>query len=431
MKVYVIGVGYVGLVTAVCLAELGHEVLGVDINKEKVKLLEKGTCPIYEPGLSKLLLRNLKSKRLKFKHKIGKEINDYDMAVIAVSTPERNGDGKADLFYVGETSKDISRHVSKKEFVVIDKSTVPIGTTDQISKSLELYNNSGTKFHVGSNPETLREGSAVHDFMNPDRIIIGGDKKIHKILGELYKKIDCSKILTDAKSAEMIKLASNFMLALRISSANILSRICDVTGANIEEVMRGVGMDKRIGRQFLRAGLGYGGSCFPKDTKNIRFIAEHNRLDTSLFDSVVRINNDQKKWFCGKIESMATFSMKKMVVTLWGVAFKPETDDIREAPSIDIIKQLLKEGVRVRVYDPVASVERVFGDKIEYFDDMYKAAKDSEMLLIITEWDQFKKADLNEVKSLMSVPRIIDGRNIYNPQKIRKLGFEYSCMGRP
>jgi len=423
MKVYIIGVGYVGLVTAACLAEMEHEVLGIDIDKKKIEMLEKGKSPIYEPGLEKLLKKNLKKKKLKFKLGTGEEINDYDLAIIAVGTPESiNGD--ANLTFIDETCKEIAKHVNKKEFIVISKSTVPVGTGDRIKNILDKHNKSKTKFIIGSNPETLREGDAIYDFMNPDRVVIGGNKKVHKVLGKLYKSFKCPKVFTDLKSAEMIKLASNFMLAVRISFANIFSRICDKTGANIEEVMKGVGLDKRIGENFLKSGLGYGGSCLPKDIKNIRHTTEKNKLDTSLFDSVLRINEDQKKWFFDKIKSPTK-------VTLWGIAFKPETDDTREAPSIDIIKWLLKENVKVRVYDPVARVDNIFGDKIEYFDDQYEAAKDSDMLLIITEWDQFKNADLEKLKEKMFVPRVVDGRNIYNPKKMRDLGFDYSCMGRP
>jgi len=431
MKIFIVGVGYVGLVTSACLAELGHEVCGVDIDTEKVKELQKGRCPIYEPGLEKIVKNNLRAGRLKFRVGIDKDVNRYDMAIIAVGTPERATDGRADLFYVGETAKQIAQSCQKKDFVVIGKSTVPIGTADQIRASLAIYNNHRTVFHVGSNPETLREGNAVHDFMNPDRIIIGGDKKSQQMLIKLYKKIDCPKIVTNTESAEMIKLAANFMLALRISATNMLSRVCDATGADIEVVMKGVGMDKRIGPHFLKAGIGYGGSCFPKDTKSIRSIADYHRLDTSIFDSTMNINAEQREWFSRKVEEITLFTLKNKKVAVWGLAFKPDTDDIREAPSVDIIKWLLTEGAIVEVYDPVANVGTVFGDKIKYCKNMYEAAKNAEVLLIITEWDEFKNADLKRVKEKMLVPKIVDGRNIYNPDKIRKLGFEYVSMGRP
>lgn len=431
MKIYIVGVGYVGLVTAACLAELGHKVCGVDVDEKKINKLKKGKSPIYEPGLEEILEKNLKNKRIVFRTGVDKTINDYDVAIIAVGTPEREKDGRADLYYVGETAKQISKYVKKKEFVVVGKSTVPIGTAQQIRDSFKIYNNSKTTFHIGSNPETLREGNAVYDFMNPDRIIIGGNKKAQKVLLEIYKKIKCPKVITDTKSAEMIKLASNFMLAMKISATNILSRVCDVTGADIEKVTEGVGLDTRIGPSFMKAGVGYGGSCFPKDTKSIRSIAEHHRLDTSLFDSVIKINQDQATWFLRKVDEMAGLTLKKRKIAIWGLAFKPETDDIREAPSIKIIKELLEEGAEIKAYDPIASVKGEFGNKIKHCKDMYEAVKDAEILLIITEWNCFKEADLEKVKKQMTAPKIIDGRNIYNSKKVRRLGFEYLSMGRP
>lgn len=431
MKIFIVGVGYVGLVTAACLAELGHDVCGADIDAEKIEKLKKGTCPIYEPGLPEIIKKNLKAGRLKFQVGINEDINKYDLAMIAVGTPERASDGRADLFYVGETARHIAQHCRKKDFVVVGKSTVPIGTASQIRQSLAIYSAGRTRFHVGSNPETLREGNAVTDFMNPDRVIIGGDKEAQKALLKLYEKLDCPKIVTNARSAEMIKLAANFMLALRVSATNMLSRICDVTGADIEAVMEGVGMDKRIGAHFLKAGVGYGGSCFPKDTKSIRSIAGHHRLDTSIFDAVIGINADQRKWFCDKVDEITLFTLKNKKVAVWGLAFKPDTDDIREAPSVDVIGWLVGEGARVSAYDPVANVRKIFGNKIKHCRDMYEAADGAEALLIITEWDQFRQADLKKVKQKMLVPKIVDGRNIYDPKVVRKLGFEYVSMGRP
>ncbi len=431
MKVFIVGMGYVGLVTAACLSELGHEVCGADIDAEKIKKLKKGECPIYESGLEEIIRKNIKNGRLKFQIGVDKNINKYDMAMIAVGTPERSSDGRADLFYVGETARHIAQSCRKKDFVVVGKSTVPIGTANQIRESLAIYGVEKTKFHVGSNPETLREGNAVSDFMNPDRIVIGGDKKAQDALLKLYKEIDCPKIVTNARSAEMIKLASNFMLALRVSATNMLSRICDATGADIEAVMEGVGMDKRIGPHFLKAGVGYGGSCFPKDTKSIRSIADHYRLDTSIFDAVIQINIDQRKWFCKKVEETTLFTLKNKKIAVWGLSFKPDTDDIREAPAIDIIQWLIEEGAVVQAYDPVANVKKIFGNKIEHCRDMYAAVKGAEALLIVTEWDQFKKADLKKIKAAMLVPKIVDGRNIYDPETVRKLGFEYVSMGRP
>jgi len=431
MRVFIVGVGYVGLVTAACLAELGHEICGVDIDAEKIKKLKKGKCPIYEPGLEEIIKKNIKTGRLKFQVGIDKNINKYDMAMIAVGTPERESDGRADLFYVGETARQIAQNCRKKDFVVVGKSTVPIGTANQIRESLATYNSHKTTFHVGSNPETLREGNAVSDFMNPDRIIIGGDKKAQEALLKLYDKIDCPKIVTNARSAEMIKLASNFMLALRISATNMLSRICDATGADIEAVMEGVGIDKRVGPHFLKAGIGYGGSCFPKDTKSIRAISDHHRLDTSIFDAVININTDQRKWFCQKVDEITLFTLKNKKIAVWGLAFKPNTDDTREAPAIDVVEWLLQEGAEVNVFDPVANVKKIFGNKVKHCRDMYEAVEKAEALLIITEWNQFKNADLKKVRKKMLVSKIVDGRNIFDPKVVKKLGFKYVSMGRP
>jgi len=431
MRVFIVGVGYVGLVTAACLAELGHEICGVDIDAEKIKKLKKGKCPIYEPGLEEIIKKNIKAGKLKFQVGIDKNINKYDMAMIAVGTPERESDGRADLFYVGETARQIAQNCRKKDFVVVGKSTVPIGTANQIRESLATYNSHKTTFHVGSNPETLREGNAVSDFMNPDRIIIGGDKKAQEALLKLYDKIDCPKIVTNARSAEMIKLASNFMLALRVSATNMLSRICDATGADIEAVMEGVGIDKRVGPHFLKAGIGYGGSCFPKDTKSIRAISDHHRLDTSIFDAVININTDQRKWFCQKVDEITLFTLKNKKIAVWGLAFKPNTDDTREAPAIDVVEWLLQEGAEVNVFDPVANVKKIFGNKVKHCRDMYEAVEKAEALLIITEWNQFKNADLKKVRKKMLVSKIVDGRNIFDPKVVKKLGFKYVSMGRP
>jgi len=431
MRVFIVGVGYVGLVTAACLAELGHEICGVDIDAEKIKKLKKGKCPIYEPGLEEIIKKNIKAGKLKFQVGIDKNINKYDIAMIAVGTPERVSDGRADLFYVGETARQIAQNCRKKDFVVVGKSTVPIGTANQIRESLATYNSHKTTFHVGSNPETLREGNAVSDFMNPDRIIIGGDKKAQEALLKLYDKIDCPKIVTNARSAEMIKLASNFMLALRVSATNMLSRICDATGADIEAVMEGVGIDKRVGPHFLKAGIGYGGSCFPKDTKSIRAISDHHRLDTSIFDAVININTDQRKWFCQKVDEITLFTLKNKKIAVWGLAFKPNTDDTREAPAIDVVEWLLQEGAEVNVFDPVANVKKIFGNKVKHCRDMYEAVEKAEALLIITEWNQFKNADLKKVRKKMLVSKIVDGRNIFDPKVVKKLGFKYVSMGRP
>ena len=315
MKVYIVGTGYVGLVTAVCLADLGHLVCGVDIDPEKIETLQNGGCPIYEPGLTELLKKNLEEGRLSFKVDIGSEINEYDVAMIAVGTPERERDGRADLFYVAQTAKQIALHTTKNMLVVIGKSTVPIGTAQQISESL-VSHNSVMSFHVGSNPETLREGNAVADFMQPDRIIMGGDIIATGCLRQLYEKIECPKVVTDTCSAEMIKLTANFMLAQRISSANALAQICEASGANIENVMQGVGLDKRIGPYFLQSGVGYGGSCFPKDTKNLIAIAKHHRIDHAIFQTVVDVNESQICYFMRKVEEMAIMTLKKRVIYL-------------------------------------------------------------------------------------------------------------------
>jgi UDPglucose 6-dehydrogenase len=431
MKVFIVGVGYVGLVSAACLAQLGHEVCGADIDAFKIEVLKSGGCPIYEPGLEDLLKAGIASGRLKFQVGIDAKINNYDMAIIAVGTPERSSDGRANLYYIGNTARQIAENVTKEAFLVVGKSTVPIGTGEQIKRSLEAYNRHGSKFYVGSNPETLREGSAVYDFLHPERIIIGGDVYVQERLKELYGELDCPKILTDIRSAEMIKLVANTMLAMRISAANVVARLCDATGANVEEVMRGVGADSRIGRAFLRPGPGFGGSCFPKDTKNILRTAEYYHIDAALFEAIVRVNEEQWRWLCRKVEEVTLFSLNKKKVAVWGLAFKPETDDTREAPAIKIIRWLLNEGADVRVFDPVANVRREFQDGVTHCSEMYEAVTGAELLIIVTEWRQFREADLKRIKELMDLPVIVDGRNIYNPDTIRSLGFEYRSVGRP
>ncbi len=430
MKVYIIGCGYVGLVTGACLAKLGHEVCGVDVDKRKIEMLKQGKAPFYEPGVEELLRAGIRKGKLFFRHGIDEVINNYDLAIIAVGTPEREKDGGPDLFYVSQTAKEIAQHVTKKEFFVVGKSTVPIGTTRRIEEFLRS-NNPNTKFHVGSNPETLREGSAVQDFMKPDRIIIGGGKGVCDILERLYEKIDCPKIVTDVESAELIKLVANFMLAQRISTANMVARICDCTSANIESVMHGVGLDGRIGPSFLQPGVGFGGSCFPKDVKNILKIAEHYYLPKRLFDSVIQTNEDQIGWIIRKIEKTAGLTLRNLTIAVWGLSFKPETDDTREAPSKKIIRQLLEEKARVKVFDPIANVKNEFGEKITHCTDMYEAVKGAEILLVVTEWDCFRDADLSKVKELMETPKIVDGRNIFDSKKVRSLGFKYKSVGRP
>lgn len=427
MKVGVVGCGYVGLTTGVCLAELGHRVVCVDNNNQKINLLKEGKIPIYEPGLEKLIKKN--KKRIKFSTEIKDAVLENNVVFIAVGTPS-NEDGSPDLSYVENVAKEIALWLNDYK-VIVEKSTVPVETADWIKKTIERYKKNEVEFDVVSNPEFLREGSAIKDFLKPDRIVIGAEsEKAKKIMLELYKKIKAPKLVVDTKSAELIKHASNSFLAMKISFINAIANICELAGADVEKVALGMGLDKRIGNEFLKAGIGYGGSCFPKDIDAFIWIAEKLGYDFSLLKEVKKINQNQRELFIKKVEN-TLWIIKDKTIGILGLSFKPNTDDIREAPSIYVIKNLKQKGAKIKAYDPKAmnKMKELFPD-IEYCSSVYEVAEGSDCLLILTEWDEFKKMNLKKIKSLMATPVIIDGRNIFNPQQVSKLGFVYKGIGR-
>jgi UDPglucose 6-dehydrogenase len=433
MKIGVIGTGYVGLVTAVCLADLGHDVTGTDIDKEKIDKASQGICHIYEPGLEELLRKNLKKGNLSFSHELEETIRESDVLFVCVNTPQRD-DGSADMCYVESTSRSIAENLNKYK-VVVEKSTVPVKTSMWIKRTISLYKKGDGEFDVASNPEFLREGTAVSDFMHPDRVIIGVEtKRAEDVLVKIYEDFDDKILVTNIDTAELIKHASNSFLALKISYINLMSELCEKTDADVELVARGMGLDPRIGERFLRAGLGYGGSCFPKDVRALIKIGEDLGANLALLKEVDRINNSRIQAYVNKIKKSLWIVKDKKVAVL-GLAFKPETDDIRNAPSIYVIEELQREGALLRFYDPVAmdNMKSFFPEdppKIVYSENPYDALKDANAMLIITEWDEFKSLDLKKVKDLMANPIIIDGRNLFNPNEVRDLGFEYYSVGR-
>jgi UDPglucose 6-dehydrogenase len=433
MKVGVIGTGYVGLVSAVCLADLGHDVVGTDVVAEKIDKASRGIPHIYEPGLEELLKANLKRGNLSFITDLDKAIQSSDVLFVSVNTPQKE-DGSADMTFVEGVSRKIAENLNDYK-VVVEKSTVPVKTSMWIKKTITLHKKKDVDFDVASNPEFLREGSAVSDFLNPDRIIIGVEtEKARDILVEIYQKFKDRILVTNIDTAEIIKHASNSFLALKISYINLIAELCEKTDADVNQVAIGMGFDPRIGSQFLRAGLGYGGSCFPKDIRALTKIGEDLGVNMNLLREADRINLERIDNFVEKTKK-AHWILKDKKIAVLGLAFKPETDDIREASSIKIIKKLLDEGSYLRLYDPRAmeNMKKIFPEKspqISYVKSPYEAVKEANALLIITEWDEFKELDLKKIKEVMDNPIIIDGRNVYDPSEVRGLGFEYYSIGR-
>ena len=428
-KVCIIGTGYVGLVTGACLADMKHRVVCVDNNEEKIKGLKAGRIPIYEPGLDEIIARNTRAKRLSFTTSIAAGVKASEIIFIAVSTPPKE-DGTADLSAVAIVARAVAEAMDGYRLVV-DKSTVPVKTGQKVAETIKRYNKKGVDFDVASNPEFLREGSAVSDTMHPDRIVIGvSSKRAARILKEVYAPLKAPFLVTDIESAELIKHASNSFLAMKISFANALARVCELSGANVEEVVEGMGLDRRIGRAFLNAGIGYGGSCFPKDVAAFIKIAEELGYNFELLRIVERINAEQRRLFVKKVEE-TLWVVKDKTIGVLGLAFKPNTDDMRSAPSVDIIAELQKEGAEIKVYDPKAMpVAKKLLRGVKYCKDPYQVARGSDALLIVTEWDEFGKLDLDRIRKLMTHPIIIDGRNIYEPDMMEEKGFIYKSMGR-
>ena len=433
MKIGVIGTGYVGLVSAVCLADLGHIVVGTDVDREKIDKANQGISHIYEPGLEELLKANLKRGNLTFSHDLDKTIQESEVLFVCVNTPQRE-DGSADMCYVEGTSRRIAENLNDYKLIV-EKSTVPVKTSMWIKRTVGLYKKSDADFDVGSNPEFLREGSAVEDFMNPDRVIIGVEShKARDILVKIYEKYSEKILVTNIDTAELIKHASNSFLAMKISYINLMAELCERTDADIELVAQGMGLDIRIGPKFLKAGLGYGGSCFPKDVRALIRIGEDLGANLSLLKEVDRINSARIHSFIEKIKK-ALWIIKDKKIAVLGLSFKPETDDIRNAPSINVIQELRREGAMLRLYDPeaMANMKSVYPENppdVVYAENLYDAVKEANATLIVTEWEEFRNIDLRQIKDLMDNPIIIDGRNIFNPGDVRGLGFEYYSVGR-
>ncbi|MFT4343327.1 MAG: UDP-glucose dehydrogenase family protein [Candidatus Woesearchaeota archaeon] len=430
MKITMIGTGYVGLVTGTCFSDLGHEVMCVDIDSKKIEQIKQGKLPIYEQGLQELVARNVKEERLLFTDSLKEGIQFADIIFIAVGTPQ-DVDGSADLQYVISAGKSIAEFAQTDKYIVI-KSTVPVGTSAKVAQAIKEMKSPHT-FHMVSNPEFLREGAAIKDFMNPDRIVVGYvHENAKKIMQEIYAGIERTGkpiIYTDIKSAEIIKYAANAMLATRISFINMISQLCEAQGGNVNDVAKGIGLDGRIGPRFLHAGIGYGGSCFPKDVRALINTLDESSCSGSILKAVDTLNNEQRQSFITKISS--TVSLKGSKIAVWGLAFKPRTDDMREAPSIDIIKHLLKEGAEVVAFDPVAeeNAQKIFPE-ITFAEKPYDALKDCSALIICTEWDEFRSIDVAKVKALLKQPLIIDGRNIYDPETMKKAGITYYSIGR-
>ncbi len=431
MKLTIAGTGYVGIVTGVGFANLGHDVICLDIDEGKIEKLSKGELTIYEPGLEEIFRRNLASGRMTFTSDSEKAIRDSEIIMICVGTPpnERN---EADLSGVESVARDVGRFMNGYK-IVVNKSTVPVGTADLVASIIKENQQEALPFDVVSNPEFLREGAAVKDFENPDRIVIGTDsERAEDVMSSLYRSVartDRPIVVTAVKSAEIIKYASNTMLATRISFMNQLSHLCEKTGADIKDVSKGLGLDRRIGSRFLHAGIGYGGSCFPKDVKALISTLKQHGCDADLFEAVHRINEKQKTIVNERLE--AQLEVKGSTIAIWGLSFKPKTDDIREASSLKIIESLQKQGATVHAYDPIAieNAKDILEDVL-FFDNPYETIRDCDALIVVTEWDEFRNVDMRAVKVLLKQPVIIDGRNIYDPDDLKELGFTYIGIGR-
>jgi UDPglucose 6-dehydrogenase len=436
MKVAMIGTGYVGLVTGTCFAETGVDVKCIDIDKKKIDNLNKGIIPIYEPGLEKMVKRNVENGRLSFSTDLASNLNDVSVVFSAVGTPP-DEDGSADLSYVLQTAKEVGENMNDY-LVFVTKSTVPIGTAKKVKAVLteELKKRSADiRFDVASNPEFLKEGSAVSDFLRPDRIVVGTEsEEAEKIMKRLYKPFVLNGhpiIFMDIPSAEMTKYAANSMLATKISFMNDIANMCEIVGADVNMVRRGIGSDTRIGNKFIYPGTGYGGSCFPKDVKALIKTADENGYSLEILKAVENVNNKQKSVLFKKVYQYYQGDLKGKTIALWGLSFKPNTDDMREAPSLVLIDKLIEAGAQVKAYDPVAMEEaqRIMGSKIDYVEDKFEALVDAEALLLVTEWNEFRVMNYKVASKLMKKKLVFDGRNIYESNEMKENGFEYFGIG--
>lgn len=437
MNIAIVGTGYVGLVSGTCFAEMGVNVTCIDVNEEKIQALLNGNIPIYEPGLDEMVLRNNKEGRLHFTTDITTCLNDVDIVFSAVGTPP-DEDGSADLKYVLEVARTVGRNMNKY-LVLVTKSTVPVGTAKKIKQAIQNeLDKRGVSipFDVASNPEFLKEGAAIKDFMSPDRVVIGVEsEKAKEMMTRLYRPMMLNNfrvIFTDIPSAEMIKYAANSMLATRISFMNDIANLCELVGADVNMVRKGIGADTRIGNKFLYPGCGYGGSCFPKDVKALIKTAEKNGYDMRVLKAVEEVNETQKSILYKKLLEYYQNDLKGKKVAIWGLAFKPETDDMREATALVIIQKLTEAGCKVKVYDPIAINEckRRIGNTVEYATDMYDAVLNADALLLLTEWKLFRMPSWGVVKKTMNQAVLIDGRNIYDEQEMKEIGFDYMCIGK-
>lgn len=437
MKIAIVGTGYVGLVTGTCFSEMGVDVTCIDIVKEKIENLKKGILPIYEPGLEDMVCRNYKAERLKFTTSLIECLDEVEVVFSAVGTPP-DEDGSADLKYVLEVARTIGQNMNKY-ILVVTKSTVPVGTSQKVKATIQAeLDKRGVhiKFDVASNPEFLKEGNAIDDFMTPDRVVVGIESEhAQKIMTKLYKPFLLNNfrvIFMDIPSAEMTKYAANSMLATRISFMNDIANLCELVGADINMVRAGIGSDTRIGRKFLYPGCGYGGSCFPKDVKALIKTAEKKGYEMRVLNAVEEVNERQKSILFEKLLKAFSGNVKGKTIALWGLAFKPETDDMREAPSLVLIDLIVKAGGIVKVYDPIAMEEgkKRITDNIEYAKDMYDTVLDADALMLVTEWKEFRLPSWGVLKKTMNRSLILDGRNIYDKKELEELGFEYYCIGK-
>lgn len=436
MKIVIVGTGYVGLVTGTCFAEVGINVTCVDIDKSKIDGLKNGIIPIYEPGLEEMVQRNIEKGRLHFSTELAPTLDGAQVVFIAVGTPP-DEDGSADLKYVLDVARETAENMSDY-LLVVTKSTVPVGTAEKVRKTLQdTLDKRGVNipYDVASNPEFLKEGAAVDDFLKPDRIVVGLDSaRAEELMKQLYKPFTMNGhpvIFMDIPSAEMTKYAANAMLATKISFMNDIANLCEIVGANVNLVRRGIGSDSRIGNKFIYPGIGYGGSCFPKDVKALIKTAKEYNYDLRVLQSVEDVNDDQKSVLFNKTKAYFKGDLKGKTIALWGLSFKPQTDDMREAPALVLIEKFLAEGAKVKAYDPVAmeEAERRLGDSIELIEDQYEVLIDADALLLATEWPEFKLPNFEVIKKLLKNPVIFDGRNVYDLEQMKKLGFDYYCIG--
>ncbi|MEO5337939.1 MAG: UDP-glucose/GDP-mannose dehydrogenase family protein [Magnetospirillum sp. WYHS-4] len=434
MRIAMIGSGYVGLVSGACFSEFGVNVVCVDKDEAKIAALKKGRIPIYEPGLDDLVESNVRAKRLSFTTDIKAAVREADAVFIAVGTPTRRGDGHADLSYVHAAAKEIAEAMQGYT-VIVNKSTVPVGTGDEVEKIVR-ETRPDAEFDVISNPEFLREGSAINDFMRPDRVVIGTDsERARQVMRKLYRPlylIETPILFTARRTAELIKYAGNTFLAMKITFINEIADLCEKVGADVHDVAKGIGLDGRIGKKFLHPGPGYGGSCFPKDTLALVHTAQDFGSPLRIIETVVDINDKRKKAMAGRVVAACGGSVAGKTVAVLGLTFKPNTDDMRDAPSLDIVPALVAAGARVRAYDPEGMAEaRKMLDGIEWCDDAYATLPGAEVLVIVTEWNEFRSLDLDRVKSMMKAPVVVDMRNVYSPKDMADAGFAYTCIGRP